>query len=124
MKFLILILLSCFYHSKPLTCKDFKEGTFELPSIDNSVHKIIRTANKQIEIVEKEGQHSEFDIKWLDECTYILYNRRVTKGTDEMPQFNKDTLYNKISNIDGKTCTVTSWFSWAEKLDSKMTKVK
>lgn len=125
MKLVIFIILSCFFIDKQLTCEDFKKGTFDLPSANNSVHRIIRKSNKQIEIAEKDDMRSEFDIKWLDECTYILYNGRITtKGKRNMSQYYKDTLYNQISNISGNMCTVTSWFTGAKKLESKMFKIK
>jgi hypothetical protein len=124
MKYLILIILPAFFVNPDLACKDFKNGAFLLPQEDKSNHKIIRTSTKQIEIVETKKLQSEFDIKWLDECTYILFNRRVTKGTDEMPQFNKDTLYNHIGSITGNTCTITSWFRWSDKLKAIVIKVK
>ena len=106
-----------------LSCKYFHKRTFSLPSIDGTDHKIIRNNKKQIEIVSFKGLQSEYDIKWIDECTYILYNRRVTKGVNEYPDF-KDTLYNQITPLSKNKCKVTSWFKESEKQDAVLTMIK
>lgn len=78
-------------------CGKLKEGTFKL--IDNSVYTIVRTKDKQTENDARTGSVTEFDIKWLSECTYILFNRKVIKGADEDTEI--DTLYNEIIEING-----------------------
>ncbi len=89
-------------------CKDFKKGTFELNSEDGSSHTITRKGNKQIENISRTGTISEFDIEWLDDCSYILFNRKVTKGTDLYPESNSDTLYNEVIEINGDFFKVKS----------------
>ena len=52
---------------------------------------------------------SEFDIKWTSDCSYILFNRRVVKGKDNMPaDFKIDTLYNEIVEITGDKHKIVS----------------
>ncbi len=89
-------------------CKDFQKGTFELNSDDDNIYTIIRKGDKQIEKDGKTGTISEFEIKWLDDCNYILFNRKVTMGTDLYPASKVDTLYNEVIEINGDFFKVKS----------------
>jgi hypothetical protein len=123
MKSIAITSLVYLFFGSNLTCKDFYSGSFELDSVDKTTHKIIRTEKKQIEILESKGTEVEFDIQWLDDCKYMLFNRHVIKGVDNDP-LNKDTLYSQISDLDENSCKVTSWFKWSSKSECKMVKVK
>jgi hypothetical protein len=49
------------------------------------------------------------DIKWLTDCTYLLFNRKVVNGNDGTPpRMDIDTVYNEIKLIDGNRFTVAS----------------
>ncbi len=110
MKLSSFIIISLIFISFTLKkeCKDFQEGTFELDSADGSSHIITRKDNKQIENSSKTGTISEFEIKWLDDCSYILFNRKITKGTDLYPESNSDTLINEVIEINGDFYKVKS----------------
>ena len=125
MKYILIIILPFLISNKNLTCADFHSGTFELPSVDGSTHRIVRKDNKQTEFVGKTGLVSEFNIKWLNDCKYLLYNRRVIKGKDEAPEFNKDTLINEIISVTDNKCIITSiLMGYDQKVESTMTKIK
>jgi hypothetical protein len=124
MKSLSIIVLAYVLGNPHLTCSDFKTGTFDLPSVDGSVHRIIRTEKKQIEFVGKSGLQSEFDIKWVSDCKYIIYNRRVLKGKDVSPEHNNDTLICEVKSIKGSTFIVTSFMRGFDKTDCEMKKIK
>jgi hypothetical protein len=47
----------------------------------------------------------------------------LPKGLDLYPGFT-DTLYNQISNIKDKTCTVTSWLKGSKRIDATMNKLE
>ncbi|PCH98633.1 MAG: hypothetical protein COB85_01105 [Bacteroidetes bacterium] len=94
-------------------CNTFKTGIFKL--VDYGVYTIVRSDNKQRENDALTGLISEMDIKWLTDCTYILFNRKVIKGVDKAPpKMNLDTFYNEIIHIDGNRYTVATTF---KKLD-------
>src|SRR5690606_24183765 len=86
---------------------------------------IIRTKDKQTENVGKTGLVSEYDIKWTSDCSYILYNRRVVKGKDNMPtDFKINTLYNEIVEINGdKHKIVSSIKSYDLKIEAILVKL-
>lgn len=79
-------------------CDKFREGTFKLDDGEN-VYTIIRTQNRQLENAQGRGT-MEFKIRWMSDCSYILYDRKVVDG-EGMPDAGFDTLYCKITSIDG-----------------------
>lgn len=88
-------------------CSNFKTGVFKL--VDNSVYTIQRSEHKQIENDIRTGSITALDIKWLTDCTYILFNPKALKGEDDIPsEFKTDTLYNEIKNINGNSHIVVS----------------
>lgn len=106
---IILLLFPFLCQANDISCKNLREGTFKLESLDGSIHTITRTSNKQTENVGKTGLISEFDIKWISDCSYILFNRKVIKGINEWPEeLNSDTLYNEIIEIIGDNHKVVS----------------
>jgi hypothetical protein len=102
-KVIILLFLPflCQCQSTNIDCKDIKEGLFKIESVDGSLHTILRTKNKQTENVGKTGLVSQFDLKWTSDCSYILSNRKVVKGIDNLhPDFKIDTIYNEIIEVN------------------------
>lgn len=98
----MLLLFPFLCQANDIDCKNIREGLFTLESEDGSLHTIVRTKDKQTENVGKTGLVSEYDIKWTSECSYILFNRKVVKGTDNMPtDFKIDTFYNEIVEVNG-----------------------
>lgn len=110
MKFSLLLLIALTLLSFTLKdeCKGFRNGTFELNSAEGKKHTIIRKGNKQTEYVEKAKSLSEFDIKWIDDCSYILFNRRILKGEDLYSDSNSDTLYVEVIEIKGNFFKIKS----------------
>jgi len=108
-KIFILLFFPFLCQAGNIDCKDIREGLFKLESLDGSLYTIVRTKDKQTENVGKTGLVSEFDIKWTSNCSYILFNRRVLKGTDNMPpDFKIDTLYNEIVEVNGDKHKIVS----------------
>lgn len=124
-KIFILLLFPFLCQAGNIDCKDIREGLFKLESEDGSLHTIVRTKDKQTENVGKTGLVSEFDIKWISDCSYILYNRRVVKGKDNMQTgFKIDTLYNEIVEINGdKHKIVSSIKGYDMKIESMLVKL-
>lgn len=90
-----------------LNCKDLKEGVFKLEDHEGNVYTIIRVGNKQIEEEQDTGTIHEYKLKWIDDCNYILYDRKIVKGEDKTPlQFANAILYCRISKIEDKMHTV------------------
>jgi len=106
---LIIVFFSFFSSTNDLNCNDLKTGVFQLNSVDGSTHTITRYKNYQTENVGKTGLISQFELKWVSDCAYILYNRKVIKGIDENKwEFENDTLYNEIVEINGNEHKVIS----------------
>ncbi len=93
MKNIILVVFICassLVFGQKIECQNFKNGKFKIidPEIGNSV--IERSGSKQIEYSEDLKLKLEFDVKWLNDCTYklelseILENRDNIKLPEEM----------------------------------------
>ncbi len=119
------LLFPFFCQAGDINCTDLKEGLFKLKSIDGSIHTIVRTKDKQIENVASTGLISEFDIKWTSDCTYLLFNRKVIKGRDDMPaDFKIDTLYNEIIEVSGDSHKTLSFITgYQEKVETILLKL-
>ena len=79
---LLFSLVSCFEVEH--NCKDFKTGTFEFATKINGVEKtttFTRTENMQIETYE--GKTDTADIRWVNDCEYILTKRHPRKHDDK-----------------------------------------
>ncbi|WP_040282053.1 hypothetical protein [Psychroserpens damuponensis] len=83
----VLVLLSATSFGQELKCKKFKTGTFVIPG-DSRVpqSKLIRNKTTQIESLSTHDV-VELDIKWVDDCNYIL---KLSATTPE----------NKISEVE------------------------
>lgn len=91
------------------SCSRIRYGTFEIRNEDGSTYTIIRSGNKQTEEVGKSGLVSQFEVRWVDDCTYILFNRKILQGEDPLSGISFDTLYNEIIEVNGDTHTVSSY---------------
>lgn len=58
-------------------CNDYHDGVYKIVSNDNKTHLIIRKDDKQVEDVQEDNYLAEFDIEWIDDCTYLLTNKNV-----------------------------------------------
>ena len=76
----------------PQDCSDFKTGTFVIEDESYGGSVLIRTKTHQEEIVEKLGIHSRFDLMWINDCKYALFNGSVIKGEDTLPRGKKVVL--------------------------------
>ena len=79
-------------------CGSVKVGIFKLQSDLGLSYTITRTKTKQRENVAQTGLVSEFDIQWVSDCQYLLYNRKVIRGADLFAG-SVDTIYTDILNV-------------------------
>jgi hypothetical protein len=100
MKILLIIITILFTISSDRTdCNDLRNGKFQTENEDGSITIITRKGNQQIENFMDGERISEFDLKWTNECKYLIYNRKVLQGNDPWPEINEDTLKVKITEI-------------------------
>ncbi len=70
---LITILLLPFLSYSQQNCTAFKEGTFKVTDPNTKkVSVITRTGNLQTEKMEDGEEVYDFDIVWIDDCTYTV----------------------------------------------------
>ena len=83
----LLLLLTAFGYSQSMDCARFKEGTFKFTDpATKKVCIIKRTGNIQTEKMEDTEEVYDFDLVWIDDCTYTLSPTAATAAR------NKDVL--------------------------------
>jgi len=96
---LLIILNSCSSISQ--NCNEIHVGNFELNSTVSGKTKIHRTEKLQIETNEFMKVKSQYDINWVDDCTYQLKNRKLLSGNEEYNGEPNDIFTVKILKIEG-----------------------
>lgn len=67
------LLISFFGYSQEKDCAKYKNGTFKLTDpITKKVCIITREGNVQTEKMEESADVYDFDVVWLDDCTFTL----------------------------------------------------
>ncbi|WP_425077205.1 hypothetical protein [Psychroserpens sp. S379A] len=95
-------------------CNTVKTGTYIIENENYGFSVLIRKESSQEEIIEQLGIHSKFDLIWIDECNYALFNRTILKGSDMFPKAKKtDTLFIEVIGVSstGYEFRATSNFS-------------
>lgn len=104
----IALLLSVFGYSQT-NCAKFKNGTFKLTDPKSKeVCIITRDGNKQTERMEQSDDTYDFEIAWIDDCTYTVTptpataqrNPEVTKSgvmTVKIIKTKKDSYTQKVT---------------------------
>jgi hypothetical protein len=107
--------------SENVNCSDLKKGKFQTENKDGSITIITRKENKQIENFNNGERISEFEVKWTNECEYLIYNRKVLQGNDPWTEMNSDTLKIKIIEIqDGFYETESEMISKGWKMSQRI----
>ncbi|WP_092980535.1 hypothetical protein [Robiginitalea myxolifaciens] len=77
--FFLLFFTSSF--AQELACDRFKTGKFLMEDPNTGKNYITRTATTQIEDVPDLGIKVELNIRWEDECTFVLTLKKVLENT-------------------------------------------
>ncbi|TBV25152.1 hypothetical protein DMZ43_12635 [Meridianimaribacter sp. CL38] len=106
--FLFIVFLSINSFSQNLTCKDFKEGTFFVPSDSETLvsYKIIRNGNSQVEIVtDPEFEQTIYVIiEWIDDCSYRSFYDTEKMTLNDYQKFINENggILTELKEIKGK----------------------
>lgn len=66
-------MFTCFGYSQNMDCSRFKDGTFQVTDAGSKKACIIkRDGTKQTERFVESDETYEFDLHWVDDCTYTL----------------------------------------------------
>jgi hypothetical protein len=98
----ILLLLYFFSFSIPeeaSTCSDLRTGKFVLVSEKLGTTIITRTNNRQEEINQDYNVKVRYKVKWINECTYQLFEGRYFSGRDFFEGEETDTMTVEITEI-------------------------
>lgn len=78
-----------------INCEKFHVGKFRHVSDVSGTTEIVRTKNTQTEVNEKLKVKAVYDIRWIDDCTYEISNKRIVS---EKKKTDKDEM-NFILNV-------------------------
>jgi hypothetical protein len=94
-----------------INCPEAKRGIFKVRSRDGSLHTVVRNEQVQTETSARTGNVIQSDIQWTSDCSFILFNRRLLRGSDSLKYDLKyDTLYNEIKEDNGYWETISSTY--------------
>ena len=85
-----------------LDCDKFRTGKFEVQS--KYVGKILieRDVNFQTETIVNSGNVVQYRIKWLSDCSFIMFDHKLIKGKELISdsklveEMDKDTILNDL----------------------------
>ena len=98
-KILIILFFTSYNFIVSPNCSDLKTGKFKVKSEENGTVFITRTQNKQIEENEDYRVKIRYKVKWIDDCTYQLYDAKILKGDNNVKRNRTDTLTVNINNV-------------------------
>ena len=112
-------------------CNKFRIGEFEILSKFGGKIIIERTENFQTETLTRNGNVTRYKIKWKSKCSYILFDRKLLKGKEEITdtkfreKLNKDTIFCNIVEVKGNESRVVSKMgNFPDSLESIIKKTK
>lgn len=80
-------------------CTKFKDGTFKVTDPATKKTSIItRSGNKQTEKMEDAEEVYDFDVVWVDDCTYTITPTAATSARNETLQ-KAGTMMVKITKV-------------------------
>lgn len=104
--FLLSALTTFISNAQDLTCADFKNGKFLIPadSLVSESYVVTRDNGKQIEIDEN-GNKIQIDIKYIDNCNYILTYNPNSQNLDDLARYINASggVRIKVKKIKGDT---------------------
>ena len=106
--FVIMIGCNSTTKSHKLDCSKFRDGVF-LTKIDTPYYKgeITRKGNTQIEKNLETGATATLEVKWIDDCTYLL--TPVSETDSSLNYLKNKSLTVEIIKIAGDTVYTVSY---------------
>lgn len=97
----LFVIFSLTASSQNLNCKKIQNGKFEINSEISGKTEILRTKNIQIETNDSLHVKVQYDVSWIDDCTYELKNRKLLSGTSKFNGEVTDVIKVQILKIEG-----------------------
>lgn len=96
--FLLLIIFGCSNRPSATDCQHFHTGEFIYEGGPGSDTRILRTADRQIEISESNGFKDEYQVIWANDCRYLLV-LLSTDHQESLPIAIGDTVSTIITSV-------------------------
>ena len=110
------ILTSNIVFAQTTNCSAGKIGKFELnsPTVGKTI--IIRTELNQTELNDSLKYEATFDLKWVDNCSYELRNKKLIKGDIRLAGQPTDILKVEILKIEGDKVFIKSSSNYSDRV--------
>lgn len=106
-------------------CKNFHDGTFEIGDAETGISVIERKGNFQTETNAKHGYKAQYDVVWIDECTYVVKNRKVLESKNALVSDPKNEVKVEFITVDGNKATARLSSNFADAVfEVQMVKTK
>lgn len=92
-------------HLPRVDCARAREGRFTDAMTPGQVTHIVRTATEQREHTSSTTREVRLRLRWLDDCTYQLYDRRIIGEEEPFPTKSTDTVTVHIIDMDAEGFT-------------------
>lgn len=74
-------------------CSKVKTGNFKIFNPGIGLVEITRTKKTQTEVSKVDGYKGKFKVRWIDECTYVLYDKKtIRKGNNQKDVSTGDVI--------------------------------
>jgi hypothetical protein len=94
-------------------CQTVHAGTFQMTGIDGVTTRITRQGNRQTELMSNSTQPTDYTVKWLDACTYVLIpGASVFAKYPEMPPNARLTV--RIVSVRKKSYSIEATSNFSE----------
>lgn len=101
MKTILLLLLPInFLFTTDVDCTSIKTGKFKLSNDPSGTTMITRTVDEQIEENKDLGLKIRYKVKWIDDCTYQLFEAKIRQGDKSFIGQKSDTLTVNITEVN------------------------
>ncbi len=80
-------------------CQSLHEGKFKITTKETGTTIFTRTKNLQIEENSDFGFKMIFNVTWIDDCTYVLRPKKVTKGDPSLMGKKGNFLTIRIKDV-------------------------
>ncbi len=97
-----------------LDCSSVKTGKFKLDSQKSGTTIITRTSTEQIEVNKDLNVKVRYKVKWIDDCTYQLFQAKIHQGNKYFEGNKGDTLPIRIIEINQDYYKVNSTSNFSD----------
>lgn len=95
-------LVACSSGPVAAECSSVSNGEFQEEVAPGELSFTSRNGTSQVEVTPSLGLEMHFTVRWLDPCTYQIFDKREVKGEAFRRPQPTDTITVRITSVDAK----------------------